>query len=93
MGDPILWLMTTRAFTDDEVRSLAATLFERRRYRDRLFLVMAVGTGFRASELLSLGWSQLLTPAGQIAREVTIARANLKGGAGLRRKSGRAACR
>jgi len=78
--------MTTRALTDDEVRRLDAALFERRRYRDRLFLLLALGTGFRVSELLSIDWAQLLTPSGEIAHSATIERAQLKGGAGVRRK-------
>ena len=79
-------IMTTRALTEDEARCLDAALLERHRYRDRLFLLMALGTGFRVSELLSLDWSQLQTPAGEIARETTIERAQLKGGVGVRRK-------
>jgi len=42
--------MTTRAFTDEEVRLLEAALLERRRYRDRLFLILALRSGLRASE-------------------------------------------
>lgn len=79
--------MTTRAFTDEEVRRMDAALLEHRRYRDRAFLWMALGTGFRASEVLSLEWSQVLTSSGEISHSVTIERAHLKGGAGLRRKA------
>lgn len=79
--------MTTRALTESEVRLLDAALVERRRYRDRLFLLLALGTGFRVSELLSLDWTQLVTGSGDIAQSATIERAQLKGGAGVRRKA------
>lgn len=78
--------MTTRALTESEADCLEKALLERGRHRDRLFLALALGTGFRVSELLSVDWSQLLTPSGEIAREVIIERASLKGGAGARRK-------
>lgn len=77
--------MTTRAFTDEEVRLMDAALLERSKYRERLFLSMALDTGFRVSELVSLNWSQLLTPSGEISREATVERAQLKGGTGPRR--------
>jgi integrase len=64
-----------------------AALIERRRFRDRAFLQLALGTGFRASEILSLVWSQVLTSSGEISDSVTIERAHLKGGAGVRRKA------
>lgn len=79
--------MTTRAFTDDEVRLLEAALLERRRYRDRLFLILALRSGLRASELLSLDWSRVLSATGEVAREIIVERAHLKGGAGKRRKA------
>jgi len=79
--------MTTRAFSDNEVCLLDAAFLERGRYRDRLFLLLALGTGFRVSELLSLDWSQLLTPSGEISRAVTIERAHLKNGLSQRRKA------
>jgi integrase len=78
--------MTTRALTDSEADCLDRALLERHRHRDRLFLALALGTGFRVSELLSVDWGQLLTPSGEIAREVVIERAQLKGGSGARRK-------
>jgi integrase len=78
--------MTTRALTFDEVAALESALIARRRFRDRAFLVLAVNTGFRVSELLSIKWHQVLTPAGEVAREILIERAQLKGGAGKRRK-------
>ena len=79
--------MTTRALTDAEILLLESALIGRRRYRDRLFLLFAVGTGFRVSEMVSIDWRQLLTVSGEVAREVIVERAMLKGGAGQRRKS------
>ena len=64
-----------------------AALLERRRYRDRLFLQLALGTGFRVSEILSLVWTQVLTTSGEISQAITIERVHLKGGAGVRRKA------
>jgi integrase len=78
--------MTTRALTNDEVLALESALLERRRYSDCLFLLLALGTGFWVSELLSLGWRQLPSPAGGVVRDVIIERAQLKGGVGARRK-------
>jgi integrase len=79
--------MTTRALTDAEILLLESALIDRRRYRDRLFLLFAVGTGFRVSEIVSIDWRQLLTAGGEVVREVIVERAMLKGGAGQRRKS------
>lgn len=62
-----------------------SALLEHRRYRDRAFLWIALGTGFRASEVLSLEWSQVLSPTGEISDSITIERVHLKGGAGVRR--------
>lgn len=79
--------MTTRALADDEILLLESALIARGRYRDRAFLLASLGTGFRASEMVSLDWRQLLTASGEVAREVIIERAMLKGGAGARRRS------
>jgi integrase len=78
--------MTTRALTDSEITLLDEALVKRGRFRDRALLVMATDTGFRISELLSLTWPQLLSATGEIRQDVTIERAQLKGGAGPRRK-------
>ena len=78
--------MTTRALTDSETLALESALLDRRRHGNRLFLFLALGSGFRVSELLSLQWPHLLSPAGDVARDVTIERGMRKGGAGLRRK-------
>jgi integrase len=79
--------MTTRALTPSEILLLSQALEARRRHRDRLFLLLAVTTGFRVSELLTLRFSQLLTPTSQVAKEITVARRALKGGHGPRAKT------
>ena len=56
--------MTTRAFSAAEINLLERWFVEHGRYRDRLFLVMAVATGYRVSELLVIRCHQLLTPGG-----------------------------
>ena len=79
--------MTTRALTPSEISRLSTALLELNRHRDRLFLLLAVTTGFRVSELLTLRFSQLLTAQGQVAKEVTITRRLMKGGHGVHAKS------
>ena len=87
LESPTCRAMTTRALTDSEILLLESALIARRRYRDRLFILFALGTGFRVSETVSIDWRQLLTAGGKVAREVIVERAMLKGGAGQRRKS------
>ena len=79
--------MTTRALTPSEILRLAQALETQHRHRDRLFLLLAVTTGFRVSELLTLRFNQLTTNGQDVAKEITIARRSLKGGHGLRAKS------
>jgi integrase len=79
--------MTTRALTASEILLLSQALESRRRHRDRLFLLLAVTTGFRVSELLTLRFSQLLNSSAQVAKEITVARRSMKGGHGPRAKS------
>jgi len=79
--------MTTRALTPHEIILLTQTLELRRRHRDRLFLLLAVTTGFRVSELLTLRFSQLLNSSAQVAKEITVARRSMKGGHGPRAKA------
>lgn len=62
-------------------------LRSRGKHRDALFLLLAVDTGFRAGELLSLQWPQLLGPDGEVRSEVIVERARLKGGSGARCKT------
>src|SRR5204863_1060931 len=56
-------------------------------HRSNAFLVLPVSTWFRVSELLTHHWGQLIAPAGQIAREVTVSRRLLKGGRGGRARA------
>jgi len=84
--------MRTRAFTPDEVLALDQALLTRSKHRDRLFLTLALATGFRVSELLTLTFGQLLDEQGEIAKDVTISRRFLKGGRGCRARSVRS-CR
>lgn len=79
--------MTTRTLTPPEIILLTQALETRHRHRDRLFLLLAVTTGFRVSELLTLRFSQLLTPKSQVAKEITVARRSMKGGHGPRAKA------
>jgi integrase len=79
--------MTTRALTAAEVLALDRALLDRSKHRDRLFLTLALATGFRVSELLTLTFGQLLDGQGEIAKEVTISRRFLKGGRGCRSRS------
>jgi len=79
--------MTTRALTPAEISLLSTALAQQDRHRDRLFLLIAVTTGFRVSELLTLKFAQLTGADGQIARDVTITRRLLKGGHGYRAKA------
>lgn len=79
--------MTTRALTPAEISRLFSALLELNRHRDRLFLLLAVTTGFRVSELLTLRFSQLLNTQGQVAKKVTITRRLMKGGHGVHAKS------
>jgi integrase len=80
-------MSTTRALTPEEISRLDQALAARGRHRDRLFLMLAVSTGYRVSELLTLTIGQLLDATGQVAREVTIARRLLKGGRGDRARA------
>lgn len=47
--------------------------------RDKALLVLGIATGFRASELLSLKVGAVLTPDGEIASRVYVARRSMKG--------------
>lgn len=79
--------MTTRALLPQEISRIEQLLAAKGRYRDRLFLILAVSTGFRVSELLTLQVEQLLHPPGGVAKEITIARRDLKGGRGRHAKA------
>lgn len=83
----ILSRMTTRAFTPAEILALDQALLARGKHRDRLFLLLALSTGARVSELLTLTFAQLQDAKGDIAREITISRRWLKGGRGGRARA------
>ena len=78
--------MTTRPLTEMEAQLLQDTLRQRGKFRDVLLLLLGLDTGFRAGELLSIEWAQLLTPAGGVRTDLIVERAELKGGSGARRK-------
>lgn len=61
-------------------------LAELRSPRDRLLVVLALNTGFRISELLSLRWRQLVDASNTPLPFVEVPRRNLKGGRSLRKK-------
>jgi integrase len=79
--------MTTRPLAPEEIIALDRALLARGKHRDRLFFSLALSTGFRVSELLTLQVSQLLDRSGHVAREITISRRWLKGGRGGRARS------
>lgn len=86
--EPPAWKdVTTRPLTPEEITLITRTLADRGQHRDVLFVMAGASTGFRASELLTLQWGQLVAADGQIAREVTIARRLLKGGRGGRARA------
>jgi integrase len=80
--------MSARPFTESEYSTILAHLAACGRTRDRLLILVGCATGFRIRELTSLTWAQVHDPAtGDIVREVTVARRDLKGGRGLWRRS------
>jgi integrase len=79
--------MTTRPLTVEEIKAIDEALLARGKHRDRLFFTLALSTGFRVSELLTLTFSQILNADGQIASEVAISRRWLKGGRGGRARA------
>ena len=85
--------MTTRALSPSEIHLISQVIESRRRHRARLFRLLAVTTGFRVSELLTLRFSQLLAPTSQVAtKEITVARRSMKGGHDPHTKAVRSRC-
>jgi integrase len=79
--------MSSRPFAPAELLVLEAHLIATRRYRDAMLLKAGVSVGFRITEILSWTVGQVLTPAGEVTREVTVTRALLKGGSGKKKRS------
>jgi len=52
-----------------------------------MLLVVGTNVGYRITELLSWTVGQVLTAQGEVAHEVTVTRALLKGGSGARRRN------
>jgi integrase len=75
--------VTTRALTPEEISVIVEALAAKGRHRDKLFIILLVLTGFRVPELLTITIGQLLTPKGDVANEISIARKCLKGGHGV----------
>jgi integrase len=78
--------MGARPLELGEQNRIADWLAGRRRWRDRLLLLLGCSTGFRITELLSLRWAQLWDGAAP-CREIVVARRHLKGGRGPSRGS------
>jgi len=79
--------MPARPFRPAEISLLESYLLQHCRYRDRMFLVAGIQVGYRVTELLTWTVDQVLGPDGDIVREVTVTRADLKGGKGVRKRS------
>lgn len=69
----------------DESRLLA--YLPRAPVRDQVLLLLGLRTGFRAAELASLTVGQVRLRDGGVAGHVTVERARLKGGRGLKRRA------
>lgn len=79
--------MPARPFTLAEIHTLESHLLATKRYRDRMLLIVGANVGYRITELLTLTIGQVLSATGEIAREVAVTRALLKGGAGVHKRS------
>jgi len=79
--------MPARPFTPAEIFTLESHLLAQKRYRDRAMVVVGISVGYRITELLTWTVGQVLTREGNIAHEITVTRALLKGGSGVRKRS------
>ncbi len=79
--------MPARPFTAAEIPILETHLLAHGRHRDRMLLIAGTQVGYRITELLTWTVGQVLSPDGSIVREVTVTRADLKGGKGVRKRS------
>jgi integrase len=79
--------MPARPFTLAEISLLESHLLQHGRHRDRMLIIAGTQVGYRITELLTWTVGQVLGPDGDIVREVTVTRADLKGGKGVRKRS------
>ena len=78
--------MSARPFTESEFSLLSAHFAAAGKTRNLLLLKLGCGTGYRISEVLALRVRDVWTGM-EVARELTIARRNLKGGRGAYHRS------
>lgn len=79
--------MSARRFTPAEISLLESHFLAQGRHRDRMVLVVGTNIGYRITELLTWTVGQVLNREVEIAHEITITRALLKGGSGVRKRS------
>ena len=79
--------MPARPFSPAEITTLETHLLATHRFRDRMLLIAGTNVGFRITELLTWTVGQVKTAQGDVAAEVTVTRALLKGGSGVRKRS------
>jgi len=78
--------MSARPLTEAEYLTLLAYFRAQKMTRNAALLVVGCGTGYRITELLSLTVSQLWTGT-EVAKEITISRRMMKGGAGAYKRA------
>lgn len=78
--------MSARPFNEQEFSLLSANFAAAGKTRNLLLLKLGCGTGYRISELLALRVRDVWTGT-EVAKELTIARRNLKGGRGAYHRS------
>lgn len=78
--------MSARPFTETEYSTLVGHFHAKGDTRNKLLIVLGCGTGFRVQELASITVGHVWT-GNEVTREITLARRELKGGAGRYRRS------
>lgn len=78
--------MSARPLNEAEYLTLLTHFRARKMTRNAALLVVGCGTGYRITELLSLTVGQLWNGT-EVAREITITRRLMKGGAGVHKRS------
>jgi len=78
--------MSARPLTEPEYLTLLAYFRTKRMTRNAALLVVGCGTGYRITELLSLTVGQVWNGT-EVAKEITISRRNMKGGAGAYKRA------